>query len=548
MCRPFSKAVYGRIPKERGVFLHTPRSIRGFAELLLIALMLTPLAPGTARAAVDDAVDIPDPALRAALESVTRKSPVTKKSLAGLTGTLDLAFSDIRSLTGLEHATGVTQLLLAGNAITDITPLMALPSLKRLDLDYNPIASLPGDLSGLAALTELHLGRTRLTAIPEAAINSLPSLRRLYLEELILSNAPRDLSGAADTLNRLFIGGTVLADTSFLAPLVRLELLDMRECGLRAVPPALQSLEALRYLYMQHNEIESLPDWFGSLGRLERLDLTGNRLGALPASMARLTKLRHMVLSDNALFALPGWITGLTALEVLLVSDNYLTAVPEGFHTLRNLYRFSFQNNSLRSIAAVGRIPVGYPYQVSFKYNLLNLKDDATNGLLRYYGKGGTEQKTPITARIVSANTDGVHIESYFDMDRHDPFLEGCTVGPPLLYRMGDDGVYRLAATGEYSRERRAALVKDSESLAEGMRLTYWLVIPVTLSDGTRVSYQASAKVETLAAAPTPTPGPSPAPGSGVRRALPVALAAAIALAASGALFVLTRRIRRGPR
>jgi Leucine-rich repeat (LRR) protein len=365
-------------------------ALRRGGALLATLVFLCAYAP---RAEGDEAVTFADPALEAAMKKATGVSPVTRTALERLTGSLDLTFMGIESVDGLQYATGVAELLLTGNAITDIGPLTSLSELRRLDLDRNPIAALPDDMSELAKLTELHLGGTRLTRLPEI-LTALPRLRRLYLEELDIVE-PADLTDLADTLNRLFLSGSSFPDWSFLAALTKLELLFMRNCGLTELPGSIASLTALRYVYMQNNELEELPEWFGKLTRLERLDLTGNRLYALPSSMASLTRLRQLVLSGNEFFSLPGWITGLTGLEVLLVSDNHLTRVPDGFYRLGNLYRFSFQNNNLTSIAQVGRIPVGYPYQVSFMYNLLDLSDAATAGLLDYYDKAGSIQKTP---------------------------------------------------------------------------------------------------------------------------------------------------------
>lgn len=486
------------------------------------------------------------------MTEATGASPVTRKAMARLSGSLDLTFRGIGSVEGLQYATGVTELLLTGNAITDIGPLVSLSGLRRLDADRNPIAALPGDMSGLERLTELHLGGTRLTGLPEA-LTGLPRLRRLYLEDLDIA-APADLTALADTLNRLFLSGSAFPDWSFLAALTKLELLDMRGCGLTELPESVASLTALRYVYLQDNELEELPDWLGGLTRLERLDVTGNRLYALPSSMASLTRLRHLVLSDNEFFSLPGWITGLAGLEVLLASDNHLTRVPDGFSRLGNLYRFSFQNNNLTSIAPVGRIPVGYPYQVSFTYNLLDLSDAATAGLLSYYDKAGARQKTPITARVVAAGTEGVQIEAAFDAAGHDDFLsEDCSVEAPRLYRQDGEGYYRLVAIGEYSAACGVAIVTDRSGLTAGAAYRYQLVVPVVLPDGVRVSYQAAATVSDLAeptAAPSaqaePAPTPDPEPAAVGRKLLGAALVALAALAALAAGLRYAAGKRRG--
>lgn len=89
--------------------------------------------------AVSDALDVPPGAITTAL-------------IKTLT-TLDASGQGITSLEGLEQATNLRHLLLAGNDIDDITALSALLILRKLDLRGNRISH----LSPLATLTELEV-------------------------------------------------------------------------------------------------------------------------------------------------------------------------------------------------------------------------------------------------------------------------------------------------------------------------------------------------------------------------------------------------------
>ena len=100
------------------------------------------------------AVDIPDPNLRAVIESELRKPQGTTITVATML-TLTKLYArndDISDLTGLEHATNVTRLVLSGNRISDISPLAGLTQLAKLDLMDNSIS----DISPLAGLTQLY--------------------------------------------------------------------------------------------------------------------------------------------------------------------------------------------------------------------------------------------------------------------------------------------------------------------------------------------------------------------------------------------------------
>ena len=85
-------------------------------------------------------VSIPDPNLRVALEKALGKNEgdaITKEDLAGLSGGLNAAETNISDLTGLQYCRNVTSLTLGINAISDISPLANLTSLTSLTLYQN---------------------------------------------------------------------------------------------------------------------------------------------------------------------------------------------------------------------------------------------------------------------------------------------------------------------------------------------------------------------------------------------------------------------------
>ena len=117
-----------------------------FTLFLLICLSL--LMIGTAQA-----VDVPDPNLRAAIETTLGKAsgtPITAAEMETLTFFRAID-ANINDLTGLEYATNLTYLFLWNNAISDLTPLSSLTSLQFLDLQGNSVS----DLSPVMGLTNL---------------------------------------------------------------------------------------------------------------------------------------------------------------------------------------------------------------------------------------------------------------------------------------------------------------------------------------------------------------------------------------------------------
>src|SRR5262245_49530362 len=127
------------------------------------------------------------------------------------------------------------------------------------------------------------------------------------------------------------------------AAFAALEVLDLGQNRLGALPDALAQLPQLRVLRAAHNRIASLPANFGELPRIEILVLSGNPIAALPPSLGGLRDLRELYLANHHLRELPAELVELPQLQVLDVSLSAGSATdPEaGLRTLPPLERAS---------------------------------------------------------------------------------------------------------------------------------------------------------------------------------------------------------------
>ena len=125
-------------------------------DLALMARMFGRLVPVTAGL-------IPDANLEAAVLEALEKpeGDITVQDLQGLT-ILFAAHREIEDLTGLEHASNLTNPLLCCNQITDLTPLAGLTNLQTLDLLFNQISDLT-PLAGLVDLRTLYLDNNQIS-------------------------------------------------------------------------------------------------------------------------------------------------------------------------------------------------------------------------------------------------------------------------------------------------------------------------------------------------------------------------------------------------
>lgn len=218
--------------------------------------------------------------------------------------------------------------------------------LETLDLHGNHLTTLPVGLRKLKHITTLNLSKNRLGNDSLQVINQIQSLRELRLAE-----------NALDTLSDLF-------------ELQRLEVLDLHDNAISALPGDIRRLSALRVLNVSGNKMGSLP--LECLESLSELDASRNKLGGpllltaidLPNlkslnvannsltaitvhGSVRFPSLQSLNITENKIQALPD-ISGWTELLTLTAGGNKLSAIPEGFASLSRLRTVDFAMNDLR--------------------------------------------------------------------------------------------------------------------------------------------------------------------------------------------------------
>ena len=126
-------------------------------------------------------IDIPDPNLRAAIETALGKSPgapIFRGNMTLLTQLFAAGIS-ISDLTGLESATKLTGLHLRVNNISDISPVAGLTNLTELGLGFNSISDI-SPVAGLTNLTNLILWDNNISDL--LAVAGLTNLTTLWLD------------------------------------------------------------------------------------------------------------------------------------------------------------------------------------------------------------------------------------------------------------------------------------------------------------------------------------------------------------------------------
>ena len=280
------------------------------------------------------------------LAALCRLSGLQNLSLA------DNAISDLRPVAAL---TGLSTLQLSDNRVSDLSALSGLGALKTLYLDGNPIQDF-SPLYGLSGLRTLSM--KRITVSPEA----LEALEQALPQCSVFADAvsdtrPERISLGGKTFStdvtELNLGGLGLTDISALRDCRDLVRLDLRDNNIRDISPLVELLN-LEDLSLWNNAVTDITPLM-SLTKLRRLDVDGNQISDVtvleylpsltelwlnnntPRSFAPLAGMSGLVklglkntgLDDAALLSL----AGLTQLTELNVEENPALTMA-GYETL----------------------------------------------------------------------------------------------------------------------------------------------------------------------------------------------------------------------
>ena len=260
-------------------------------------------------------LSMPDANLRAAVKSalgLAEGDTLTQQKMLRLT-TLIAYRSGITDLTGLEHATGLTELKLLENNISDISVLSGLTNLVRLNLPASGLS----DISALSGLTNLET-LVFFGELPSdiSVLSGLTNLVRLDLQSGDLS-AISILSGLTN-LTALDLRYNSISDISALSGLTNLTRLTLYGNSISDIS-ALSGLTNLKTLGLSQNSISDISVLSG-LTNLTNLDLDFNSISDISV-LSGLTSLTFLGLTHNSISNVAP-LEGLTSLQTLYIGAN----------------------------------------------------------------------------------------------------------------------------------------------------------------------------------------------------------------------------------
>ena len=213
-------------------------------------------------------VVIPDANLAKAVRKALglgSNAAISKQRLQGLTR-LDARDSQVKNLTGLEHATGLRSLELRDNQIGNIRPLANLKSLDELILDNNRVSDIR-PLTNMRRLTWLLIGKNPISDF--TPLTNLTELRGLSFWGNNVSDVT--LFTGLTKLTHLWLGFNEIKDITPLADLVNLKVLSLHDNQIRDVAP-LTGLVNLETLELKNNPIQDTSP-LANLPKLRDVDI-----------------------------------------------------------------------------------------------------------------------------------------------------------------------------------------------------------------------------------------------------------------------------------
>ena len=208
----------------------------------------------------------------------------------------------------LGHA-DFTSLAAAGEGIVDLTGLEHATNLTKLVLSNNKITKGISKVSALTSLTDLSLSKTGISDI--SVVSSLTSLTTLRL----IGNGIGDISALKDLTNLtyLHLGENNISDISYLSKLTRLTNLGLTGNRISNIS-AVSNLTELASLNLSNNSISDI-SVLSKLTKLKHLYLGNNKISDISV-LSKLIDLHSLYLGNDEIrdFSVLSKLTTLTSL------------------------------------------------------------------------------------------------------------------------------------------------------------------------------------------------------------------------------------------
>lgn len=123
--------------------------------------------------------------------------------------------------------------------------------------------------------------------------------------------------------------------------------LDLSRSRWKTVDYRLRRFRGLRELVLDHNKLDSLPEWFAELASLERLSAKSNRFATFPSALLGMPHLKELNLADNRIDGIPEDIDEMESVRRLTLWSNLIGHFPASLGNLKQLEELDLLHNEM---------------------------------------------------------------------------------------------------------------------------------------------------------------------------------------------------------
>lgn len=203
--------------------------------------------------------------IRDKLNKFSISQPVSQAELDTITDVNGNGFSNypIADLTGISYLRFVNTIDVGWQHKCLIIPdeVCQLKYLKKIDMDYSGITSLPEDIGNVTTLQSITAQESKITKLPDS-FTKLVDLRTFNFYNSQLTSLPEDMGC-----------------------LISLKSINITYCKINKLPDSICELIGLTELYAGNTDITSLPANIGNLVNLKNLDISNTGISVLPESI-----------------------------------------------------------------------------------------------------------------------------------------------------------------------------------------------------------------------------------------------------------------------
>lgn len=220
-----------------------------------------------------------------------------------------------------------------------------LKKLKHLECYLNPMQELPSSIGNLESLEVMWANSTEM--LP-SSISKLSKLRKLYFVTTAGNpKLPADF-GKLSSLDTLTLEGKYAELPASFTDL-NLKSLQLSFTNISQWPENFGKLKNLERLQLA-GPYKLLPESITLLSKLKYLTINSNLLERLPNDLGNLKNVTFLSAESTKIRELPSSIGGMESLTELRVNNNLIESLPSGFFDLPKLSTLSISNNQLSMI------------------------------------------------------------------------------------------------------------------------------------------------------------------------------------------------------